>query len=418
MIRTAAWGPRGRGMLRLLREHRVVLTSLGVACLLEILVGGPAAAQLIRDPNIGKFCEQPSIRQTVVYIDRQVVVRGETGWARQLRARMTDLAPRERVEIVSLSSATGAAERRWRGCWPDYDAAEKERIKDEDCGLFGCPLDDLEDQQALFRRQMALALNGILADGRPSSQVQVDLEAPPRKSIAETLALDRGRFDIAEGPIRVILYSDMLENGEAGAVAEAEDGPALAQDLAEQFDLELSRANFYVYGVNSTFARQDGSMTLARRLEAFWRVFLRRSGGYLASYGSDLQLRGKPPRRLTVYRVSLEHPTAGRLLGRLRVLADSDGRLLQSWFGLDNYGAVPISGVATCAESCSVQAKLLDDYYAFQKDDRIELQGAPEQMSGTIGDESEIWSGEISEDLRGEEAVMPISVRPTESLRF
>jgi len=403
---------------RLGAGRRVAAAVLGSLWFAGVMWGGPAAAQIIRDPDIGQFCERPSIRQTLVYIDSQVIVRDETDWALQLRDRMTDLAPRERVEIISLSSATGEAERRWRGCWPDYDPAETERIKEEECGLFGCPLDDLEDQQALFRRQMVQALNGILADGRSRSRVQVELEDLPRRSIAEGVALDRSRFDISEGPIRVILYSDMIENGENSDVANAEDVAALAIDMAERYDLELSRANFYVYGVNSTFAQQDGRMALARRLEEFWRVFLRRSGGYLTNYGSDLQLSGKPPRRLAVYRVSLEHPIAGRLLGRMRVLTDADGRLLQSWFGLDNYGAVPISGVATCADSCSVQAKLLTDYYAFQEDDRIDLQGEADRMSGTIGDESEIWSSSQNAELEGEEAVMPLSVQPTDSLQF
>ncbi len=76
-----------------------------------------------------KFCDQPSVRQTVVYIDDMFMQEGQRDWAEKLFDKLKGtLVPGERVTVVELSPADGQSREAWTGCWPDYAADERERL--------------------------------------------------------------------------------------------------------------------------------------------------------------------------------------------------------------------------------------------------------------------------------------------------
>jgi hypothetical protein len=59
------------------------------------------------DPS---FCQQATVRQTVVYIDDMMMADGQTGWATRLAVKLeATLVPGERVTIVSFDCRPRAA---------------------------------------------------------------------------------------------------------------------------------------------------------------------------------------------------------------------------------------------------------------------------------------------------------------------
>src|SRR5690349_454236 len=99
------------------------------------------------------FCNRPTARQTVVYVDDMMMTDGKTEWATKLSTKLkATLAPGERVTVVRLSPANGQSHEVWSGCWPDYSAADRQRIAAESHFFSRSPIAALEDQQKFFTR--------------------------------------------------------------------------------------------------------------------------------------------------------------------------------------------------------------------------------------------------------------------------
>src|ERR1700750_3266075 len=72
------------------------------------------------------FCDQPTIRTTVVYIDDMMMVDGQSEWAVKLATKLrATVTPGERVAVVRLSPGAGQSKEYWAGCWPDMPSAKK-----------------------------------------------------------------------------------------------------------------------------------------------------------------------------------------------------------------------------------------------------------------------------------------------------
>ena len=81
------------------------------------------------------------------------------------------------------------------------------------------PLDSLRDQQAFFLRDLGAALTRIYLDAkRPENEVRFSVAKAPQKQILRPITSDEGRFANSQTTIRVILYSDRVENSDLGSV--------------------------------------------------------------------------------------------------------------------------------------------------------------------------------------------------------
>jgi hypothetical protein len=102
--------------------------------------------------KIEKFCEANSPRQTLIYVDEKILVKGETQWAKDMLAKLAgNLMPSEPVMLVKLATDTGETQELWKGCYPDYTATEFVKIKHENGGFFGSdPVKQLKHQQAFL----------------------------------------------------------------------------------------------------------------------------------------------------------------------------------------------------------------------------------------------------------------------------
>src|SRR3954470_8546984 len=93
----------------------------------------PARAALFGAEGLDPaFCNKPTARQTVVYVDDTMMTDGKTEWATKLSTKLkATLAPGERVTVVRLSPASGQSHEVWSGCWPAYSAADRQKIGSE-----------------------------------------------------------------------------------------------------------------------------------------------------------------------------------------------------------------------------------------------------------------------------------------------
>ncbi|HEY0422598.1 MAG TPA: hypothetical protein VGC82_04670 [Rhodopila sp.] len=150
------------------------------------------------------YCQQPTVRSTVVYIDDMMMAEGQTEWATKLAVKLrATLTPGERVSVVRLSPASGQSKEYWSGCWPDYPAAKKAALANETYILQQNPVDKIADQKKYFVRDFGAALTRIYLDSkRPPDAVRIAADSPPQKQLLRALASDEGRFANSATTIR------------------------------------------------------------------------------------------------------------------------------------------------------------------------------------------------------------------------
>jgi len=94
------------------------------------------------------YCQQPTIRTTVIYIDDMMMADAQTEWATKLGTKLhATLTPGERVTVVRLSPGNGQSHEYWSGCWPDYPADKKATLAQQTYILQQNPVDKIVDQK-------------------------------------------------------------------------------------------------------------------------------------------------------------------------------------------------------------------------------------------------------------------------------
>ncbi len=203
------------------------------------------------DPS---YCDQPTPRQTVVYVDDMMMVDGRTEWALKLADKLrATLAPGERVTVVRLLPASGQSSELWSRCWPGYSDAERAKLAQQTYFFSQNPLARLGDQQKFFLQGMGAALTQIYAAAkRPASVAAVAAANAPSKQILRALASDDGRFANSRVTIRAIIYSDLAENSDLGSAFKAL--PSTPPDYGQRLGSYLRRSVFYAFGVGADVA--------------------------------------------------------------------------------------------------------------------------------------------------------------------
>ncbi len=346
------------------------------------------------------FCRQPQVRQTVVYIDDTLMIDGQTDWARRLDTKLrATLAPGERVTVVRLSPGGGAGQagsgqssELWSGCWPGYAAAEQARLAAQTYVFEQNPLAGAADQQKYFLHDFGAALTQVyLAAKRPADSVRTTAADAPPKQIIRALASDEGRFAASQVTIRAIIYSDMAENSDLGSVFKpgpaslSSEHVAAPSGLGQRLGTYLRGGVFYAFGVGSDISDDPGLPETAR---GFWRAAFGSLAAALAGMGADLNVPNILPVLARRYPVTLS--LDGQTLdGRMALLADQDGTLVDSWLGISRLGIAMLDGSLRCTAGrpgCRLEATTSVGIATSAASEQVSLSG-PERgpLSGRLG---------------------------------
>ena len=350
------------------------------------------------DPS---FCRPHNIRQTVVYVDDTSLVTNQTGWAVSIYDKLkASLVPGERVTLVELSPKTGQSAEIWSGCWPAYTAEQRDKLSGESHFFSRSPLATLTDQQNYFARDFGVSAQQIQNKGqRPLADVRIDPENPPDKSIIRALASDDGRYAHTDNTIRAILYSDLAENSDLGSVFKPlPDSPPTYGD---KLGTSLRRSVFYAFGAG---ANVQGSGTVMDGIRAFWDGALRSMAANLGGIGSDLNVPNVVPEQAASYDVALADNGAN-LAGRLSLLVDHDGTLVDSWIGITRLRNASITGTyhctgSTATPSCTLQANTVGGVVSMSPVETITLTNRNgKALTGKIG-------------VQGSDVFLPLAALP------
>lgn len=375
---------------------KIILSSLLSSFLLfsssaTLALGG------IESLKIDQFCNVKSPRQTLIYIDDDVIQQDDTQWALQLISKvMTNLMPSESVTLVKLSSELGSTEERWKACYPDITVAELEKRK-ESIGFLEKLLTtdaskQLKEQKTVFKAQMTGALEKILTE---KSQ-QKSKSSTVKKQIIRALENDIARFDNRNGAIRVIIYSDMLENSDL--ISSQNSSVLEAKKLAEARKLNFQNAVFHIFG--------SGKSGNIKGLKSFWEEFIDGGAGNLADIGSELILTSKPPDSLKVYDVEIEITKDDIRRGTLRLFIDNDSKLQESVVTIGTkQRSLLDDGEFLCQQDhCSLQAKARSPLIVAEGKEEFKLTGTIDSLSGKL----QIPSTQLS---NGKNAIFDMAIK-------
>jgi hypothetical protein len=374
-----------------MRRARRILASLpaklapGVLALTLLATSTPAWALFDNYGLDARYCDQPTIRSTVVYVDDLMMADGQTEWATKVAAKLrATLTPGERVSVVRLSPDAGRSKEYWSGCWPDYPADRKAALSQ---GLYifqENPRDRIADQQKYFVRDFGAALTRIYLDGkRPASAVAVNASQPPQKQILRALASDEGRFANTPSTIRVIIYSDMAEHSDLGSVFAP--APADPPDYGQKLGSYLRRGVIYAYGVGDDVRGDPAFLEQAR---SFWSSALRSMAATVIGLGPDLNVPNTQPQQAYAWPVTLSFD-GQPLDGRLSLLVGEDGNLVDSWLGISRLGSAALTGTFRCADrtggSCRLDAETSGGIATRAPSEFVSMTGSMTALSGKLG---------------------------------
>jgi hypothetical protein len=386
---------------RLMQRKLFSWLMFSVCCLVVPL---PVRGQsTFSGPSQTNFCKPHNIRETVVYIDETILIADQAGWALSIYDKLHGtLVPGERVTLVELSPQTGQHTDVWEGCWPDYTEEERAKIAQQTYLFSQNPLDALKEQQGIFVRGFGVGAEKIQKKGeRQVSAVTIDPANPPQKSILRALASDGARYSQSDsGTIRVILYSDLAENSDLGSVFKGP--PAQETPYGSMLGTYLTHSVFYAFGVGND-VRGGGKVLDDTR--AFWNHAIRSMAGTVNGLGSDLSVPNIRPVKSWIYNVSLID-NGQSLVGRLSLLTDKGGTLVDSQIGIVRLHNASLNGFFRCksggASSCSLQADTVGGVITESPSEKLTLASHDSTtITGTIG-------------VLGSSATLPITATPAE----
>lgn len=335
--------------------------------------------------DISAFCDSPAARKTLVYIDKDSLREGVTDWAKRLDEKLrSNLLPHEQVSIVALDARIGSAKETWAACWPDYTQGERDKIAHNRSSLVkfvtSDPLKELKNQQTVFHSGLDKAFTTVFHEAAQDAGGG----NPDSKQLVRALMADESRFSSGQDVVRVIIYSDMAENSEliSGERGFQEKG----KNAAQRFGFNARNAMVYVFGVAGA---TDGGGVSSENSRAFWQAFFHAANGYLVSFGSDLKLPGVAPSMFQIYDVEVDLPDQPPRIGRngLRILADNDGQIQDSFLSFGDEGRAVIEGTFQCTtdNKCTLQATTNFGTITKEAGEVLRLSGTRQELVGDIG---------------------------------
>ncbi len=384
-------------------DVRVSTPVLAVAAsIMACSPGGTASAQGFLSGQGGldpKFCETASVRQTVVYIDNSLMQDGQTEWASKLFDKLkSTLVPGERVTVVELSPADGQSRETWSGCWPDYAPEERARLGKSHPFFGKDPLKTLDMQQGFFGSGFAGALSDIY-DKHHQPKTTIDPSSPPTKAIISALSSDGARYAQTKVTIRAIIYSDLAENSELASIFKPQ--PQTPINFGRKLGTYLRSSVFYAFGMDEDVG---GGQDIRESTRALWMRVLGTMSASVEGIGPDLTVPNVLPVAAHEYIIDLKEGDQP-LSGRLSLLVDTDGDLVDSWVGIDRLGTAGLAGTARCEArgdgTCTINANTSHGILSDSPSEALTLHGGDgKPLSGLIG-------------VRGSDVMFPLTATPS-----
>lgn len=377
----------------------MTIKSLLAALALTLCATLPAHAQLFGGGLDKSFCLTKPVRQTVVYVDDMLMINDKTDWVQRLLGKLkASLAPGERTTVVQLSPGRGSNLEIWSGCWPAFTAEKRAEVAAGGPYLLrGNPLEGLVQQQAYFSRDFVAAVSKIyFAARRPRSSVMFTPENAPKKQILRAIASDEGRFSNSLTTVRAIVYSDMAENSDLGSIFKPL--PDRSVNYATKLGTHLRKSVFYVFGVGEDVS---AAPPIHDKAKAFWTNALNMMSATVGGFGADLNVPTGFPVNSLVYVVTLK--MGGQQLdGKMSLLTDADGNLVDSWLGFQRLNISGVIGTFRCTRSaCRLDGTTTANLATTSDIETLVLSGSQERLSGELG-------------VKGTSAMFPLTaVQPT-----
>ena len=367
---------------------RPTATALAaVVCLAACPVAAPALAQGFLGGQAGldpKFCDNPAVRQTVVYVDDGFMQDDQKDWADKLYDKLKGtLVPGERVTVVELSPSDGQSHERWSGCWPDYAPEERDRLGKSYSFFSKNPLKALEDQQGFFASGFSGALSEIY-DKHHQPRTTIEPASPPNKALIGALASDGARYAQTKVTVRAIIYSDLAENSELASIYKPQPQPPV--NFGRKLGTYLRSSVFYAFGMD---ADVNGGQDIREATRALWMHALGTMSATIGGIGPDLTIPNAIPVSAREYIIDLKEGNQP-LGGRLSLLADSDGNLVDSWIGIERLGTAALTGTARCDAggegTCTINANTSHGILSDSPSEALTLRGSSgKPLTGLIG---------------------------------
>lgn len=363
-----------------IRGATILCTGLS---LLSVLVSAEASGTPFKIDVNDEYCRQPQVRTTVIYIDTMMMFEGRLAFYQTLKDRLKgSLAPGERVSVVSLDTAEGSTELVWSSCWQEWSAGNLEEQKQK-AGWFSRDPERAQgpDQEKFWAEFDELAVGKIyLSHKRPSTEALATVDKAPPKELVRALASDAARFPNSPVTVRAIVYSDMAEKSNLGSAFK--ELPPQPPNFGEKTGGFFPKGVFYFFGVGDDIQNRGDFLDTSH---AFWLRVIKSMHGVVGGYGTDLTVIGAKPVRRENYDVAVTRD-AEELDGRVSLLTDGDGDLLDSWIGLAGLGSAALSGSYKCGgQTCRLDANTSIGLTTTAPSEGIALSGAPASLSGNVG---------------------------------
>lgn len=348
---------RRAGVCALRREYYVPKSIVFLGCMLFGVSAHAQMPQLFGSTGLDpSFCQQKTFRQTVVYVDTLTIQQGQTSWAVDLEGKLkATLTPGERVTVVELSPIDGTSQQIWSQCYPDYSAEKRAELAKQTFFFSSNPLNGLATQQGFFMNGFGSAITQIFTDAAAKNHTMGDdATQPQNEELIEALASDGARFSQSPETVRAIVYSNLAQNSNLGSVFKDASNPPT--DAGQKLGTYFRHSVFYFFGVG-TGVSNDG--TYLADSKSFWSTVMNSMDSVVEGFGSDLNVPNEVPVSSYQYSVKLTFNN-NPLFGKVSLLVDSDGNLVDSWIGVDRLAIVGISGTFICSQAnnsdCDLEA--------------------------------------------------------------
>jgi hypothetical protein len=172
-------------------------------------------------------------------------------------------------------------------------------------------------------------------------------------------------------------------------------------DYGAKLGTYLRRSVFYAFGVGANIKGDGSAQDLIR---AFWTAALRTMQADIGGFGTDLNVPNVVPVLARAYNVTLSE-NGQNLVGRLSLLTDSDGTLVDSWIGITLLRNAMINGAFRCTgtadlPSCTLSATTSGNVVSTSPTETIALTShGGTTLAGTIG-------------VQGSNVNLPLTVTP------